>query len=392
MGFIYNAATSVIIALKSSVWKIVQQASAKVSPEALSLADMRILEADAWISRVWTYQELVNSRVTYFTTPTLPSNPIQVVVESTQFFNCVGFSLFRYKRDNNVSDSTAVANFPNLNVLEDTLLDNTISGYLERPALNILSNISMRSFDRMFPQNRLLACIGALTKEASWGPPSSSLDELAEKIMGICEAKGDYSFVFTADRRSEENGERWRPSTASSEHGDGPSHLVPVINWYVHSEPFGETQRGRSDEHGFWLENMVPLRLAEKMNADAEIELNKLLWGFADIENPTLNRKGIFGTDDRKEEGNAALIRFLRQIGFRGYCEPLVCETGLFFSQEDLHDVKGVDVFAARSVAYYFGAPGLARWRTHLGGEVRFCAGVFVGLVNRDLAQTLLMQ
>ena len=207
MGFIYNAAMSVIIALKSSVWKIVQHASATVSPAPLSLSDMQILEDDAWISRVWTYQELVNSRATYFTTPVSEEHPdVQVVVEATQFFDCIGHSLSRYKRDNHVSDGTTVSTFPNLNVLEDTLLDVTLSGYLERPALAIFSNISMRTFDAKYPQNRLLACIGALTKEASWGPPSSSLDELAEKIMCICEAKGDYSFIFTADSRSEERG------------------------------------------------------------------------------------------------------------------------------------------------------------------------------------------
>ncbi|PVH82163.1 hypothetical protein DL98DRAFT_653512 [Cadophora sp. DSE1049] len=318
MGFIYNAAMSVIIALKPSVWKIVQQASATVSPEPLSLSDMQILEKDDWISRVWTYQELVNSRATYFTTPVFADNPdVQVVVEATQFFNCVGHSLSRYKRDNHISDSTAVAIFPNLNVLEDTLLDSTLSGYLERPALAILSNMSMRTFDANFPQNRLLACIGALTKEASWGPPSSGLGELAEKIMGICEAKGDYSFVFTADRRNEESGKTWRPSTASSAAGHGPTHLVPVINWYIHSEPFGETQRGTNDDNRFWLEDMVPLKLSESMLADAEVELDRFLWDFTDPNDPTIRSKGLFGKEDKKEDGNAAFGGILEADWFQ---------------------------------------------------------------------------
>mgnify|MGYP003662992562 CR=1 FL=1 len=392
MGFIYNAAMSVIIALKSSVWKIVQHASATVSPAPLSLSDMQILEDDAWISRVWTYQELVNSRATYFTTPVSEEHPdVQVVVEATQFFDCIGHSLSRYKRDNHVSDGTTVSTFPNLNVLEDTLLDVTLSGYLERPALAIFSNISMRTFDAKYPQNRLLACIGALTKEASWGPPSSSLDELAEKIMCICEAKGDYSFIFTADSRSEERGKTWRPNPSCVEARNGPTHLVPVINWYIHSDPFGETQRGRHDEHGFWLENMVPLTIAETLLADAQGELDRFLWGFTDPVNPKLTSKGLFGKDDKKEEGNAALVRFLKQIGFSGCCEPLVCETGLFFSQRDLWKMEEVELFAAKNVIYYWGAPGLARWKECPGGQARYCAGVFVGLVKKDLAQPLLL-
>ncbi|KAK0120735.1 hypothetical protein ONS96_010936 [Cadophora gregata f. sp. sojae] len=392
MGFIYNAAMSVIIALKPSVWKIVQHASATVSPEPLSLSDMQVLEEDAWISRVWTYQELVNSRATYFTTPVSAENAsVQVVVEATQFFNCVGHSLSCYKRNNHISDSTAVAIFPNLNVLEDTLLDSTLSGYLERPALAILSNISMRTFDVNFPQNRLLACIGALTKEASWGPPSSSLDDLAERIMGICESKGDYSFIFTSDRRSEMGGKAWRPNMAAGKVSDGPTHLVPIINWYIHSDPFGETQRARKDADGFWLQDMVPLKLARSMSAEAVVGLDKLLWGYTDPKDLKIRSKGMFGQEDKKEEGNSALVRFLKQVGFDGCCEPLVCETGLFFAQNDLGNLEDIEIFAATNIGYYFGAPGLARWKEGPGRDARYCAGVFVGLVKKELSQSLLM-
>lgn len=168
-----------------------------------------------------------------------------------------------------------------------------------------------------------------------------------------------------------------------------PAHLVPVINWYIHSEPFGETQRGRIDSSGFWLENMAPLRLAETMNADAALKLDRLLWGFADPTNPKLMRRGIFGYEGNREDWIDTLLKFLVQIGFKGCHEPMICGTGLFFSQRDLGKCRQVELFAAASIGYYFGAPGLARWIAD--GQVRYCAGVFVGLVIRECAQSLLM-
>ncbi|KAJ5042320.1 uncharacterized protein L3040_004872 [Drepanopeziza brunnea f. sp. 'multigermtubi'] len=390
MGFIYNAATSVIIVLKSPAWRIVEQASAKKSPEPLSYDDMHVLETDTWISRVWTYQELVNGRAIHFTSP--PSGPDReshVVVEATQFFNCIGHSLARYKRETHVSESTALATFPNLNVLEDTLLDSLLSGYLERPALGILCNISTRSFDAMFPQNRLLACLGALTKEPSWGPPSDDLGPLSEKMMGLCERKGDYSFVFTADERSLESGRTWRPDTRQASSRDGPKHLVPLINWPVHGNPVGETQRGRTDEEGFWLEKMVPLRVEDAMRPAAKIELDKIFWGWIDPRQPNLLRRGLFGREEEKADWLGALAKFLVRIGYKGCLEPHLCETGLFFSQKEFRKGKFFELFAAASLGYYFGAPGIARWRD--GGKWGYCAGVFVGLVSSKASEPLLI-
>src|SRR6187402_614712 len=129
MGFIYSAATSVIIVLKSPAWRIIQRASSTESPEPLSSTDMSVLEADKWISRVWTYQELVNSRACYFTSPlSSPDTSSHVAVDAVQFFNYVGFSLSRWKTHTKKAESASLAAFPNLNTLEDTLADRQLSG------------------------------------------------------------------------------------------------------------------------------------------------------------------------------------------------------------------------------------------------------------------------
>lgn len=392
MGSVYHAAASVITVLESPTWRIVKQASSHRSPEALSLEDMHVLEADPWISRVWTYQELVNSRVTYFTCPAVDTElePQTAVVEASLFFNCVGYSLACFKRDAQISESTAVSTFPNLNVLEDTLLDRTLSSYLKRPALGILGNISKRSFDPRFPQSRLLASVGALTAEASWGPPSDNLCSLSEKIMEICEAKGDYSFVYTADERSTEAGRTWRPDGRQAESGGIPAHLLPIINWPVHGGSLGETQRGRTDEHGFWLEDMVPLLVVDAIDHDAKAELDRLFWGRTDPENPDQEASnGILGQEGERGDWLEDLVNFFLQIGYTGFLEPKICETGLFFSQKDLTGREDVELFASASLSYAFGSPGLATWREE--GVMRTCAGVFVGLVRGESAQSLLM-
>src|ERR1700693_75598 len=68
MGYIYSSAVSVIIALQGPIWNIIETAAAGQSPSPFPDSDLRALEQDKWISRVWTYQELVNGADTYFTT------------------------------------------------------------------------------------------------------------------------------------------------------------------------------------------------------------------------------------------------------------------------------------------------------------------------------------
>jgi hypothetical protein len=83
------------------------------------------------------------------------------------------------------------------------------------------------------------------------------------------------------------------------------------------------------------------------------------------------------------------LLNFLVIIGFTGCYEPQTCENGLFYSQIDIRGHQDVELFAAASIAWKFGNPGMARWNDN--GVVRYCAGVYAGVLKLQEAESILM-
>jgi len=384
MGFIYSAAISVIIVLQQSIWNIIESVSSEVSPRALTYEEMQILEKDTWISRVWTYQELVNDRNAFFSTlaPVAQGHAIH----AEKFFDCVGFSLSQWKRTRGKGHSEVLKEFRNLNTLEDTLADRQMGVYLDRVALKVVSNMALRSFDPEYPQNRLLACMGTLTQEVSWGPPSATLGELAEKMMSICESNNDYSFIYTSDIRDHTPGMRWRPSPLQPSSNE-PVHLVPVVNW---NNIWG-TQNGQRDARGFWLDKMVLLNPAETIDEKSKEGLERLLFGYKDLKEPDKITGWVFRRQDcENEELSQVVLKYLQMIGFKGEREPQVCESGLFFSQSILSGRDSVEMYATAGIQWVWGSPGLARWKE--GGEIMYCAGVFMGVVKTEAAESLLVE
>ncbi|KAN0096316.1 hypothetical protein V8E51_015121 [Hyaloscypha variabilis] len=385
MGYIYSAAVSVIIVLQGPIWKIIETAATGNSPSPFAASDLHTLEEDPWVSRVWTYQELVNGADTYFTT-TAP-NFGTPVVQVQRFLNCVGASLSRWRREHDEGGMGVLVKFPRLNILQDVLGDILLNGYLERTALNVLSNIGLRDVDRNFPQNRLLAC----------------LEHLSDKVMKICEARNDYSFIYTSDERSRIPGERWRPRTSddstnlpaySTIFSTPPANLTPIINW--HSSPpelamnRTTTQTAHQDSSGFWLDNMVRLRTSDAVDESIVKQLDRYLFGYQEPENPTEIQIGIFNPSVREVlDWKEALLNFLVIIGFTGCYEPQTCENGLFYSQIDIRGHQDVELFAAASIAWKFGNPGMARWNDN--GVVRYCAGVYAGVLKLQEAESILM-
>jgi hypothetical protein len=381
MGWIYSAASSVLIVLQRSIWEIIESVSTEGSPRALSYEEMQILEQDTWISRVWTYQELVNGHPVFFTTlePTAEGHAIH----AEKFLNCVGFSLSTWRRVTGQGQMAVLETFHNLDTLEGTLADREWGHYLIRrvAALGVLSNMARRHFDPQYPQNRLLASLGTLTQEASWGPPSTTLAELAEKLMSICESNGDYSFIYTRDSRNRSPGVRWRPNP-SQLGSNQPMNLVPVASWIIWG-----TQDAHRDLRGFWLDGMVQLKPAQKVDQEGEEFLERKLYGSKDLKQPD----GIFRVNEGEEEElSVVMLKFLRKIGFNGEQEPRVCKTGLFFSQLILTGRNSAEMFAASGIRWSFGSPGLARWKEN--GEIMYCAGVFTGVVKAGVAESLLIE
>lgn len=83
------------------------------------------------------------------------------------------------------------------------------------------------------------------------------------------------------------------------------------------------------------------------------------------------------------------ILRFLEKAGFKGCEEPQVCSNGMFFCQDTLDARDGVELYAASSIRWAFGSPGLARWRED--GEWVYCAGISAGVVRTEDAESLLV-
>ena len=391
MGFIYSTAVSVIVVLQGAVWEFIKKASTFNTVLQLTPKEMEDLELDTWISRVWTYQEMVNNNNVQFTTIT--SADEQVIVSCQPLLNCIGYSSERWRKETETSQSEFRLKFPNLCNLEDTLLDTQVSAYLKHSALGVMSNMTARSFNPNYPGNRLLASLGALTQKVSWGSPAATLSELSEKVMSTCEAANDYSFIYTSDRRDDRPGLRWRPSPRQAESNDQkPIHLVPVLNWTSYGKPFGETQRGHKDSLGFWLDNMVRLRPSDSIAEGVEKRLYAWLYNWEDdpVHPEVKASVGFFGPKERgKLDLVPAMFKAFEMIGFTGSSKCQVCENGLFFSVRDLDGRRDVELFTASSIRWGFGAPGLARWKEREVTE--YSAGVFAGLIDQMAGESLLM-
>jgi hypothetical protein len=416
MGFIYGSATSTVVVLQHAAWTIFERHANVTSVNALSFDEMAILEKDVWIRSPWTYQEIVNSRAPIFTG--MHPEGKGHYIPGERLLNCIGLSLEKWKKDDRKGEGTVVKTFPNLNSMADTVVDWLMADYLERYALGVLSNMALRRYEPTMETNRILASLGALTATASWTTKHGTTPELVNMFMEICEERNDYSFIYTKDIRDEAAGRRWRPNpeqpqhnmigTAAGNHRDGNEkqearNLNAILTWHSWGNPIGDTQRGRHDSAGFWLAKMVPLQPSTTMSARARLKLTEWLRG---PEQPLSASDQGFAGRQLQLEGDGsggvkledAMLLALSSIGFSGNTEPQVCTTGVFFSQQPITGRANVEIFAAASIAWAFGAPGLARW-TEQGvedvsaeaGITKYTAGVFAGVVDESLAVWLLM-
>lgn len=190
MGYIYSLALSVIAVLRAPTWEIIASVNQPLPP-ALSTEDMDILEQDEWIRSPWTYQEIMDSKVTMFTTYEISTADQKGSIISDQFFDCIDFPLERWKLRDDVGEAASMRHFPNLCAIAETITESMISSYPYHYALLALSDTTGRRFDASNPNNILLTALGALSQEASWTTSTGSISELADKFMGLCKSRND---------------------------------------------------------------------------------------------------------------------------------------------------------------------------------------------------------
>jgi hypothetical protein len=343
MGAIYAAASSVLTILSPSASILLDKVRRK---DAIDSEGLQQFEADDWVSRVWTYQEIVNSKLISFTAEGETGNP----VPGHDLLNAVVCAISDYCKTEQVDGSEFRQRYPRLDALESLIADWFMANYSERSAYQIMSAMEGRT-PPVYPDDYFYAMIGAITSVPSTDPNDAALSP-PEYFMRVCEQKGDFSFLYSSAPRASGNAGSWRPRS-------GP--LLPIVPWFS----AGERQTGELHLDSLHLHNMVSVPLGPLEEAARTFIYD---WLKA-VQSPL--------PPNIEDAVRAKLYR----TGFTGCGEYLETKHGLFFRQYPLVDADNGVVFVAKDISLPFGAPALLLDPAESGMTRLRDVGVFVGPV-----------
>ncbi|RYP89779.1 hypothetical protein DL770_004073 [Monosporascus sp. CRB-9-2] len=339
----------VIVVLSNAVRSVLEQMR---TSDHLDSIHLDLLEREEWVSRAWTYQEAVNSGQNLFITC---EDTHGAIVHGSHFLNCLGYTFSRLGSSDLASDKRQ--RYPRLDAFEDLIADYMISGYQERSALQVMSNMDRRIQRRR--EDHFYAMIGAIsTVRAS----DCETSDPCEAFMLVCERKGDYSFIYSAVKRDSTPFRRWRPVS-----GDLPS----ILPWHS----FGEGQPAHKESEFLYLDQMM---LLENHSMDREGEKFVEEW---------LDSNKIRGVGSPKsvQESMHAALQFM---GFKGSPDCISTTHGLFFPWQRISDDEETTILVATQLRWTFGAPGIAR--SYRNAEL-YTPGVFFGRIDNAVATSVKM-
>ncbi|MCJ1470316.1 hypothetical protein MMC07_008961 [Pseudocyphellaria aurata] len=357
MGYIYSCATEVIIVLGEDTFSVIQKMMRK---DFISESDLQILERDERVSSVWTYQEIVNGGSVRFVSERHAETQASIGISS--FLNALGYGLWRLEDMSSSNPFHALRTFPKLNALENILVDWQTESFTHRSALNVFS--SMSSKRNADPANYFYAILGVLTQspqQLTWVGQN-----LAEKVMAICERKNDFSFIYTAAARDTDPRQRWRPHAAPVP-ADGavmPAVLRPIFAWHY----WGEAQNGHYDATGFWLHGMTIMHPAPSVEDDGRKTIFK--W----LHQPELQHV------DDAVLGSAAHAAIC-SVGFEGAAAPIMTTEGLIFAMGAVRKDDIARVLVSNQIRAAMGAPGLVQIGD--GDKKQYEPCIFIGSTVR---------
>ena len=352
MGYIYSRASQVVIVLGEETFSAMEELQRQ---DYFSESALCVLERDEWVSSVWTYQEIVNGGEVRFVSERNTSNSI----DCEMFFNALGFGLSKWEKTAGMDTASSVKVFPHLNALEQIFADWKMAGYTFRSALAAFCSLAYKC--NADAANYFYAILGTLTpypQQLEW----SSEQNLAEKMMAICESKNDFSFIYSSEARDPDPAWCWRPIAAPLTPGDGtlPRILRPILIRHC----WGEAQNGHYDADGFWLDGVTVM--------------------------PSTSNVGDMGWDylsdwlrlsHRQNADDAALwdaaLTTLRSWGFEGTPTPIFTTGGLIFALEAIQTDEIVRLLVSTQLRWPKGAPGLVHVSS--AGEKRYVPCAYIG-------------
>lgn len=342
MGAIYSSAAQVFAVLSESCAKLLHQIkdTGHMNPE-----EFFVLENDDWITRAWTYQEMANSKRTFF----IARGDGSVLYLAQDFLNAILTDTTDYADAQGFVRTELAVRFPRLDNLQVMMAEHRIAEYTGRCAYQVMSAMHQRYAER--EDDRIYAMIGAITDS-----PSDNLSDVtlspAEYFMRVCEAKGDFSFIYCIAPRSDEPGRHWRAVTEK---------IAPVLSGVLVG---GSGQAGSIKPTHLQLENMC--RFAPStLNLDGLKSTRAFLQG----DSANLSPADIA----------TAIFERLKQKGFSGCGDYIELESGFFFPQSKFTRSDEIFVAISPDMNWTNGAAGLLLCSN--GTDInQFCdVGVFVG-------------
>jgi hypothetical protein len=344
MGTIYGAAKQVVAVLSKPCAPILESIQ---TTHRLDAASFPLIEQDDWVSRAWTYQEIANCRSILFVGEGSGS-----AVEGIDVFRALVKAISDYKKAEGIEAFEFRTRHPRLDSLEDLFAEYMITGYQQKFAYQLMASMGGRFAER--EEDLLNAMLGAITSEPGQSPKSIALTP-SERFMRACEARGDYSFIYSAAQRSTDAGLGWRPA------GD----RIPVIlSWHT----YGTGQAGSPHSTHLQLNDMCRMKRGV-VSADAHRHMTP--W----LQDARVSSSGSDIAD--------VLFERLRRIGFNGSGQWLETESGYFFPHTARNILNDDLIAVASGVRWAQGGPGLLL--SPGGADIhRFRdVGVFVGVVPK---------
>lgn len=342
MGTIYSSATQVFVVLPA----ICSEALHKIhNTNQMVLKDLLALDSDEWITRAWTYQELANSKMTLF----IAQGDGNVLIHEHDYLNSILTDITTYADAQGLERTMLASQFPRLERLQEMIAEHKLAEYTGRSAYQVMCAMHTRFAER--EEDRIYAMIGVVADLPPNNSDSPSFHP-AEYFMQICEAKGDYSFIFSVAPRNGLPGKRWRPITET---------IRPVLSGLLTS---GSELSGHQEETHLLLNKMGRM-IPGAVNPDALHAVGKFL------------QRDIIGLS-QEDIANVILER-LRGKGFSGCGDYLSLDNGYFFPQSAFSISDENFVVVSEDVQWMNGGPGLLL-RSNGTDINQFCdVGAFVG-------------
>jgi hypothetical protein len=151
MGAIYAAASNVLAVLSPSTSFVLETLRRGQSVDSQQL---RLLEADDWVSRAWTYQEIVNSKIINFVAEGQTGN----CISGFKLLNAIGDTIAQCRRAEQVDAYEFRKTHPHLDALETLAADWLESEYAQRSAYRIMTAMVDRT--TVYPDDYFYAMVG----------------------------------------------------------------------------------------------------------------------------------------------------------------------------------------------------------------------------------------